>query len=81
MFALFLLGGQFQWNYCALEPQRCDHDCCFSGSITPKSVSIELYQRLLISKLKDTLELAGINILKLNRYVDSIPDMKYRICC
>jgi predicted dithiol-disulfide oxidoreductase (DUF899 family) len=24
MSALFLLGGQFQWNYCALEPQGCD---------------------------------------------------------
>lgn len=24
MSALFLLGGQFQWDYCALEPKRCD---------------------------------------------------------
>jgi hypothetical protein len=31
MFALLLLGGQFQWNYCALESKRCDHDRCFSG--------------------------------------------------
>ena len=33
MFALLILGRQFQWNYCALEPKRCDHDRCFSGPI------------------------------------------------
>jgi hypothetical protein len=33
MFKLFLLGRQFQWNYCAFEPKRCDHDRCFSGAI------------------------------------------------
>jgi hypothetical protein len=33
MFALFLLGRQFQWNHCVLEPWGCDHDRCISGSI------------------------------------------------
>jgi predicted dithiol-disulfide oxidoreductase (DUF899 family) len=27
------LGGQFQWNNCALEPKSYNHDRCFSGAV------------------------------------------------
>ena len=52
--------------------QRFVKDC----SIKPDDLSIGCYKKFLLSKLKDTLEIAGINLLELDHNIIKLQGTK-----